>query len=119
MYVKSMQFTRCSGGMSTRNFQTGLRAVLAHRSQIALISAAVARCTTPFSGPTQRSWQSPATISCQYAPKSAVISSSERPITNSFASACAASTHSSLPRPIVNVSPCPWRPLPASVTSVT
>ena len=47
------------GVMSASSFHSGLPSALAHRSQTALTSAAVARWMTPFSGPSQRSWLSP------------------------------------------------------------
>jgi hypothetical protein len=73
-----------------------------------LTKAAVARWITPFSGPTQRNCES--LVSARQNPaKSRVIESSVRP-TTSGASALAAATHSSLPRPMVKVSPCPWSP---------
>ena len=64
---------------------------------------------TPFSGPSHRSWDSEASDR-QNAAGSAVISSSVRP-TTSGRNARIASTQTSLPRPIVNVKPCPSRPL--------
>ena len=43
--------TSSSGDISTRSFHSGLPARFASRSQIALMTAAVARWMTPFSGP--------------------------------------------------------------------
>ena len=73
------------------------------RSQSALTSAAVARCTTPFSGPSQRSCESPV-IRRHAAPMSAVSSSASRPVTRR-PSASTAATSRSVPRPIANVKP--------------
>ena len=98
-----MHRTSSSGVMSTMTFQSGLPSVLAYRSHTALTMAAVARWMTPFSGPTQRSWLSP-TMCDQKAPRSAVNDSRVRP-TTSGARASIAATHSSLPRPLVNVEP--------------
>ena len=70
-----------------------------------MTTAAVARWMTPFSGPIQRSWLSP-TSDRQNAPMSAKSSSLERP-TTSGRSASTAATTTSVPRPIVNVSPWP------------
>ena len=92
----------------TSSRQSGLPADLAYRSQTALTTAAVARWMTPFSGPTQRSWLSPV-IMRQNAPISAVNDSSVLPTTSGL-SAWIAATHSSLPRPIVKVRPCPSNP---------
>ena len=117
MYRKSIKATSSSGVMSTRSFQSGLPAVFANRSQTALTTAAVARWMTPFSGPIQRSWLSP-TSSRQKVPMSANRSSVERP-TTSGRSASTAATTTSVPRPIVNVSPCPSSPSPASVRTTT
>ena len=98
-----MTRTSASGDMSTSSFQSGLPSTLAYRSHTALTMAAVARWMTPFSGPTQRSWPSP-TSSYQNAAKSSTIEASVRP-TTSGPSASTAATHSSLPRPVVNVMP--------------
>lgn len=51
MYLKSTVETSCSGVMSVSSFQTGLSSIRAHRSHNAFTIAAVARCTTPHSGP--------------------------------------------------------------------
>ena len=52
---KSMQRTISAGDRSQTSCQSGLPSVFAQRSQIALTTAAVARWTIPFSGPSQRS----------------------------------------------------------------
>ncbi len=103
--------------MSTSSFQTGLPSAFAQRSQTALTIAAVARWIAPFSGPIQRNWLSP-TMCRQKAPMSAVNRSSVRPRT-SGASARIAATQTSLPRPIVKVSPCPSSPAGLSVLRIT
>ena len=71
----------------------------------------------PFSGPIQRSWLSP-TIARQNAPRSRSVASTSRP-TTSGRSASTAATTTSVPRPIVNVSPWPSSPSPASVRRIT
>ena len=53
-----MVLTSCSAGMSVSSFHSGLFSAFAHKSQIAFTTAAVDRCTTPFSGPIQRYWLS-------------------------------------------------------------
>ena len=50
-----MQATNCSGDMSVSSRHTGLASLRAHRSQTAFTTAPMAMCTTPFSGPSQRS----------------------------------------------------------------
>ena len=82
---------------------TQLRWIGPEKGAIHLATAAVARWIAPFSGPIQRSWLSPVRRR-QKPPISAVIDSSVRPTTNG-ARARAAATHTSLPRPIVNVRP--------------
>ena len=52
--------TICCGVMSASSFHSGLPACLACRSHIALTMAAIAMWMTPFSGPSQRSCESPA-----------------------------------------------------------
>ncbi len=94
--------------MSQTRRHTGLPACLAHRSQTALTTAAVARWITPFSGPTQRSCESPV-MARQNAPMSAVNDSSVLPTTSGRRASIAA-THSSLPRPMVKVIPLPSSP---------
>ena len=84
---------------------------------MALTTAAVARWTTPFSGPTHRSWLSPVTRR-QNAPGSAAKPSSVCPTTSGRRARMPA-PHSSLPRPSVNVNPCPARPPGRSVFSTT
>ena len=103
--------------MSASSFQSGLPSTLAHRSQAALTTAAVARWMTPFSGPTQRSWLSPVTWR-QKPAMSAAHASSDWPTTNG-SSARTAATHSSLPRPMVNVRPWPSAPEGWSVWRTT
>ena len=102
--------TSCSGVMSHSSFHSGLPSRFAHRSQTALTSAAVARWMTPFSGPSQRSCVSPVRLR-QNPRMSPMIDSSVRP-TISGASAWIAATHTSVPRPIVKVRPCPSSPSP-------
>ena len=92
---------RCSGSRCCRrspsgerfasSCQSGWPARLARRSQMALTTAAVARWTTPFSGPSQRSWLSEARLR-QNARMSPVMPSSVRPTTNG-SSARIAATH--------------------------
>ena len=103
MYRKSIAFTTASGGSSERSFQSGTPRLFAHRSQTAFTIAAAARCMTPFSGPSQRSWSSE-TSERQKLRMFAVMSSSVRP-TTSGSSARAAATQTSVPRPFVNVRP--------------
>ena len=100
-----MQATSSAELMSTSSFHSGLPVDFAYRSQTALTIAAVARWITPFSGPIQRSCESPVSRR-QKAPMSANSSSASSPAT-SGASASIAATQTSLPRPIVNVKPCP------------
>ena len=50
----SVESSVCAS-MSATSCHTGLPACLPHRSHTALMIAAAPRCTTPFSGPTQRS----------------------------------------------------------------
>ena len=71
----------------------------------ALTTAAVARCSTPLSGPSQRSWLSAAKCRAK-PPRSAVISSTGSPLARRATAAMAATT-SSLPRPMVKVNPWP------------
>ena len=52
------QATRSSGSRVTSRRQSGIPRALAHRSHTALRTAAAARCTTPFSGPSHRRWLS-------------------------------------------------------------
>ena len=73
MYRKSMHATTCSGVISASSFQRGLPSTLANRSQTAFTIAAVARWMTPFSGPSQRSWES-VTSRRQKPPRSATRS---------------------------------------------
>ena len=89
--------------MSTNSFHSGLSSTFAYRSHAAFTSAAVARCTTPFSGPSQRIWLSP-TIDRQNPAMSAAMSSTVLPTTCSDRRRIA-STQSSVPRPVVKVSP--------------
>ena len=112
-----MQRTSSAGVMSTTSFQSGLPATLAQRSQMALTTATVARWSTPFSGPTQRSWPSLVSVR-QKAAMLAVISSSVLPCT-SGASAWTAATQSSVPRPQVKVNPWPSSPAGWSVCKIT
>src|SRR2546426_364834 len=53
-----MHATSSSGVMSTSSFHKGFPRALAYRSQTALTIAAVARWSTPFSGPTHRNCDS-------------------------------------------------------------
>ena len=103
--------------MSASSIHTGLRSAFAQRSQTAFTTAAVARCIAPLSGPIQRSCGSPV-ISRQKRPMSAAIASSVLP-TTSGRSAFAAAATTSLPRPVVNVSPCPESLSPRSVRKIT
>ncbi len=103
--------------MSATSFQTGLRSRLAQRSQTALTMAAVARWMTPFSGPSQRSCDSPVR-SRQNAAMSPVSDSSVRPTTMG-SSAWTAATTTSVPRPSVKVMPWPLRPDGSSVWRTT
>ena len=89
--------------MSATSFHSGLPSARAHRSHTALTSAAVARWIAPFSGPIQRSCESPV-ISRQKRPGSARMSARFLP-TTSGASARTAWHTISVPRPIVNVIP--------------
>ena len=93
--------------MSTSSFQTGLPSRLAHRSHTALTMAPVAMWMMPFSGPSHRSCGS-WVRERKNVRMSEVTDSSVRPLTW-WASARAAPTVSSLPRPFVNVSPWPSR----------
>ena len=52
IYLKSITDMSSLGVMSERSFQTGFSSIRAHKSHSAFIIAAVARCITPFSGPT-------------------------------------------------------------------
>ncbi len=115
MWRKSTQRTSSAGDMSHTSFHSGLPSAFAHRSHTALTSAAVARWIAPFSGPIQRSCESPVTVR-QKRPGSAATSARRRPATRG-ASARIAATTISVPRPIVNVMPWPERP--ASVASTT
>jgi hypothetical protein len=72
--------------------------------------------TTPFSGPSQRSWLSVASER-QKAAMSPQTSSSSRP-TTSGASASIAATWTSVPRPTVKAKPCPSGPSPSSVRTI-
>ena len=101
--------------MSHTRRHSGLPSAFAHRSHTALTSAAVARWIAPFSGPIQRSCESPVKVR-QNAPGSAATSSRRGPTTRP-ASARIAATTISVPRPIVNVMPWPVRP--ASVARIT
>jgi len=112
-----MQRTTSAGLMSTRSFHTGLRSDFAQRSHTAFTTAAVARCIAPLSGPIHRSCGSPV-ISRQKRPMSCAIASSVLP-TMSGRSAFAAARTTSLPRPVVNVSPCPETLSPRSVFKTT
>ena len=103
--------------MSESSFQSGLPSRLAHRSQTALTTAAVARWITPFSGPSQRSCVSDARLR-QKPRMSAVIASSDRP-TTSGSSARMAATQTSVPRPLVKVRPCPSSPSSSPVRRTT
>ena len=58
-YVKSTSSTSCSGLRSARSRHSGWPSRLARRSQAALTIAATARWMAPFSGPIQRSCESP------------------------------------------------------------
>ncbi len=100
-----MQWTISAGDMSLTNCHSGLPAVFAHRSHTALTTAAVARWTTPFSGPSHRIWLSPV-ISRQNVPKSSTISGKDRCWTKPRNDWTAAA-HSSVPRPSVNARPWP------------
>ncbi len=93
--------------MSASSFQTGFFSRFACRSHTALTIAAIEMWMTPFSGPSHRSWLSDDS-SRQNAAGCAMMSSSVRP-TTSGRKARIAATHTSLPRPIVNVNPCPSR----------
>ena len=94
---------------SWRDFRANLRPIgLLAVGCVLFTTAAVARCRTPFSGPTHRSWES--LVSARQNPaKSAVISPSVCP-TTTRARELQAATHSSLPRPMVKVKPCPCSP---------
>ena len=74
-------------------------------------------CMTPFSGPSQRSWES-CTSSRHAVPRSSRTSFTSRPTTYGRSAAIAASC-TSLPRPMVNANPCPSCPSTASVRSTT
>lgn len=115
MYPKGTHATSSSGAMSLSSFHSGLSSVRAHRSQTALTSAAVARWMTPFSGPSHRSWLSPVRW-CQKPPISDVMVARSPPSSRGARLSMAA-THSSLPRPIVNVNPWPARPSSVSTTT--
>lgn len=65
-----------SGSISLKSLQTGFPSSLPHKSQSAFNMAALARCTTPFSGPNHRNWDSLVNFR-QNAPKSFKISSSD------------------------------------------
>ncbi len=84
---------------------------------MALTTAAVPRWMAPFSGPIQRSWLSRVTV-FQKAPMSAQACSTGQPSTSGRSASIAAQT-TSLPRPMVNVNPCPSSPSSASVRSTT
>ena len=103
--------------MSQSSFQSGLPSRFAKRSQTAFTTAAVARWITPFSGPIQRSWLSPTSVRQNW-PMSANSSSVRRP-TTSGRNASTAATTTSVPRPIVNVSPWPSGPAGSSVRTTT
>ena len=98
-----MSETNCSGVRSAASFQTGFPSERAQRSQRALITAARARCATPFSGPSQRSWLSWVRRR-QKAPMSFVIDSRVLPTTRGLRARIMA-TQTSVPRPHVNVRP--------------
>ena len=118
---------RCSGSRSRRRgppdrvrraaARAGHPRLFAQRSQTALTTAPTARCMTPFSGPSQRSW--PSDTSERQKPRmSPVIPSSVRP-TTSGSSARMAATQTSVPRPFVKVSPWPVSSRPESVWRTT
>ncbi len=73
---------------------------------MALITAAVARWMTPFSGPIQRSCGSD-TISCHVSPMLANSGSISRPSSSSSTTEAMAWQQISLPLPMVNVMPNP------------
>ena len=70
-------------------------------------------CITPFSGPSQRSWES-----CTSRRHMSPIAPTGWPMTNG-SSARMAATCTSLPRPIVNANPWPSSPSSASVPMTT
>ena len=102
--------------MSASSFHKGFASAFAYKSQTALTAAAVAKWTTPFSGPSQRNWLSPV-IKSQNAAMSSVNDSRVLPTSRS-PSARAAAQQSSLPRPMVKASPCPSRPSAPSVRKI-
>jgi hypothetical protein len=101
MYRQSISRTISSGVISATTRHTGLPSTLAQRSQSELTTAPSARCTTPFSGPIQRSCES-ATRCRQVAPQLETRDSSDLPWMRAPRSLIAAQT-SSLPRPMVKV----------------
>ena len=108
MYRKSTRSTICSGDSSDRCSHSGCPARLARRSHSAFSSAPTAMWMTPFSGPSQRSWASPVS-SRPKSPRCSRTSSTSRPAIHG-SSARMAATWTSLPRPVVNVNPCPAGP---------
>lgn len=103
MYRKSMQRTSSAGLISDTRRHSGLASLLAHRSQTAFTTAAVARWMAPLSGPIQRSWLSEVTC-LQNRPGFSRIQSRSRPTTQCDSASMALQTIS-LPRPMVKVSP--------------
>lgn len=82
-------------------FQTGFFRVFDHRSQRAFTTAPSAKCMTPFSGPTQRSWLSEVRYRHVFL-QSLVNESNDRPTIKGPKWSIAAQTKS-FPRPIVKV----------------
>ena len=89
----------------------------AYRSQTAFTIAAVAKWMTPFSGPSQRSWLSPASL--RQKPPMSPNTSSTSCCSTSGVRALMAARHTSVPRPMVNVKPCPSSPSESSVRITT
>lgn len=136
MYLKSITETSFSGSISTKSFQRGFPSIFAHKSQRALIMAAVAKWITPFSGPIHLIWLWQASV-FQNWPKLLYMSSSFLPTTKGSKALTACTTlweqctyyfvictqlfifiPTSVPLPIVKVNPWPKRSV-LSVLKIT